>query len=188
MEREISMKSWNFSGMLKFMTVKKQSTLFHCLLLMFDSIILLVKKNFYRLALKYHPDRVSGDKKEEASAKFNIIHNAYTILSDLEKKKSYDEGTDVLFTKTSIASQWEHYLKPVANNDIEMARQAYQGSEREELDLIREIKIGNGSMTHLLNTIPFMRTEDENRIIESIQNLMSLGKITKMSIKKLPKK
>lgn len=71
---------------------------------------------------------------------------------------------------------------------IETARLAYQGSEREDLDLIREFKIGNGSMTHLLNTIPFMRTEDVNRITESIQNLMSLGKIAKIPIKKLAKK
>lgn len=105
----------------------------------------------------------------------------------MEKKKSYDEGTDILFTKTSIAAQWEHYLKPMVNDDIETAKQKYQGSEREESDLIREFKIGNGSMTHLMNTIPFMRSEDENRIIETIQHLMSLGKIEKNSIKKLPK-
>lgn len=80
-------------------------------------ILLLVKSSYYTLALKYHPDRVPEDKKEEASAKFNIIHNAYTILSDSEKKKSYDDGRDILFTKTSIAAQWEHYLKPIENND-----------------------------------------------------------------------
>lgn len=71
--------------------------------------------------------------------------------------------------------------------DIERARQAYQGSERETSDLIREFEIGKGSMNHLFNTIPFFRYEDENRIIESLQELMSLGKISKMPIKKLPK-
>lgn len=140
------------------------------------------------MARKYHPDRVAVDEKEEANAKFNIIHNAYAILSDSVKKKQYDEGCDILFTKTTIAARWEHYLKPATTNDIEIARKAYQGSEREELDLIREFKIGNGSMTHLINTIPFMRVEDENRILESIHDMMSLGKIAKLPIKKLPKK
>lgn len=138
--------------------------------------------------MKYHPDRVEEDKKEEAAAMFNIIHNAYSILSNSEKKRLYDEGTDVLFSQPTMAGQWEHYLKPVTHNDIETARAAYQGSEREERDLIREFNIGNGSMVHLINSIPFMRFEDENRIIESIRYLMSLGKIPKSSIKKLPKK
>lgn len=138
--------------------------------------------------MKYHPDRVGKDERVEASAKFNIVHNAYTILSDSEKRKLYDDGCDILFTKKTIAAQWEHYLKPMTSNAIESARQAYQGSEREHSDLIREFKIGNGSLTHLMNTIPFFRYEDENRIIESLQELMSLGKIPVMPIKKLAKK
>lgn len=140
------------------------------------------------MALKHHPDRVADDEKAEATAKFSIIHNAYTILSDSVKKKLYDEGNDILFTKNTIAAHWEHYLKPLTTNEIEFARRAYQGSEKEELDLIREFKNGNGSMTHLLNTIPFMRAEDENRVIESIRHLISLKKIEKLSIKKLAKK
>lgn len=140
------------------------------------------------MAYKYHPDRVTEHERPEAGAKFNIIHNAYAILSDAEKKKLYDEGSDILFTKTTIAAQWEHYLKPTSSNDIENARNIYQNSEQEELDLIREFKIGNGSMTHLLNSIPFMRAEDENRIIESLKEMMSLGKIPKLRIKKISKK
>lgn len=140
------------------------------------------------MALKYHPDRVGENEREEASAKFGIIHNAYTILSDSDKKKQYDEGSDILFAQKTIAAQWEHYLKPTTNNDIEVAKKAYQNSEREISDLIREFKNGNGSMTHLLNTIPFLRAEDENRILEVLQELMSLGRIANLPIKKLPKK
>lgn len=147
-----------------------------------------VKKSYYGLARKYHPDRVDKDKKEEASAKFIIIHNAYTILSDPGKKKLYDDGSDILFAKKTIAAQWENYLKPMNTTEIEAAKQAYQGSKNENMDLIREFKFGKGSMTHLLNTIPFFRPEDENRIIESLQDLMSLGEIPKMPIKKLAKK
>lgn len=131
---------------------------------------------------------MSANEKEEASSKFNIIHNAYSILSDPEKKQLYDNGSDILFTKTTTAAKWENYLKPLNEVDIDSARKAYQNSESEEIDLIREVVIGNGSLTHLLNTIPFMRAEDENRIIESIMEMMSLGKIPKISIKKLQKK
>lgn len=118
-----------------------------------------VKKSYYKLSLEYHPDRVSNNEKEEASAKFAIIHNAYSVLSDPEKKQLYDGGSDILYTKTTRSAQWEHYLKPMNDVDIESARKAYQNSESEEMDVIREFTAGNGSLTHLLNNIPFMRAE-----------------------------
>ncbi len=47
-----------------------------------------IKKSYRRLALKYHPDTNSGDKILEN--KFKEVAEAYEILSDLEKRKSYD--------------------------------------------------------------------------------------------------
>lgn len=85
--------------------------------------------------------------------------------------------------KATTAAQWEHYLKPISSDDIENTRKIYQNPEKEELDLIREFKIGNGRMSHLLNSVPDMRVEDENRIIESLRELMSLGKIPNVQIK-----
>ncbi len=48
-----------------------------------------IKKNFRKLALKYHPDRNPGDKKAEA--RFKEISEAYDVLSDEEKRKKYDQ-------------------------------------------------------------------------------------------------
>ena len=51
-----------------------------------------IKKAYRKLALKYHPDRIKGEKeKEEASKKFIEISNAFEILSNPEKKKLYDQ-------------------------------------------------------------------------------------------------
>lgn len=36
-----------------------------------------IKKAYRNLALKYHPDRVSPDKKKEAEEKFKEISEAY---------------------------------------------------------------------------------------------------------------
>ncbi len=47
-----------------------------------------IKKNFRKLALKYHPDRNPGDKQSEA--KFKEISEAYEVLSDTEKRAKYD--------------------------------------------------------------------------------------------------
>ena len=47
-----------------------------------------IKKAFRQQAKKYHPDLHPGDK--EAEAKFKEINEAYSILSDPDKKSKYD--------------------------------------------------------------------------------------------------
>ena len=44
-----------------------------------------VKKAFYKLASKYHPDKKGGDE-----AKFKEVNEAYQVLSDEKKRKEYD--------------------------------------------------------------------------------------------------
>lgn len=133
----------------------------------------------------HHPDRVGYDKKEEANVEFNVIHQAYSILSDPEKKMAYDDGIDVFFTKATVSAQWESHLKIVDPNSFQKARDNYQGSEKERQDIIREFVRGNGSVTHLMNNIPFMRADDANRITNLIKQLMEDGLLPSMKIKKL---
>jgi curved DNA-binding protein len=47
-----------------------------------------VKKAFHRLARKFHPDVNPGDKAAEA--KFKEINEAYSVLSDRDKREKYD--------------------------------------------------------------------------------------------------
>ncbi|KKA26230.1 hypothetical protein TD95_000106 [Thielaviopsis punctulata] len=42
-------------------------------------------------ALKYHPDKVSEDIREESEAKFKVVTQAYEILRDDEKREMYDQ-------------------------------------------------------------------------------------------------
>ena len=48
-----------------------------------------IKKAYRQLALKYHPDKNSGDK--EAEEKFKEAAEAYEVLSDSEKRQRYDQ-------------------------------------------------------------------------------------------------
>ena len=48
-----------------------------------------LKKAYRKLALKYHPDKVKGDKKQ-AEEKFKQISEAYAVLSNPEKRQAYD--------------------------------------------------------------------------------------------------
>lgn len=47
-----------------------------------------IKKAYRRLAMKYHPDRTKGDKAGEE--KFKQATEAYEILSNAEKRRTYD--------------------------------------------------------------------------------------------------
>ncbi|MGI6212832.1 MAG: molecular chaperone DnaJ [Anaerovoracaceae bacterium] len=47
-----------------------------------------IKKAFRKMALKYHPDRNPGDK--DAEEKFKEVNEAYSVLSDPDKKSKYD--------------------------------------------------------------------------------------------------
>ncbi len=49
-----------------------------------------IKKAYRKLAMKYHPDRAPSDKKLEYEEKFKQINEAYSVLSDSEKRKQYD--------------------------------------------------------------------------------------------------
>ena len=48
-----------------------------------------IKKAFYKLAKKYHPDANPGDKEAEAS--FKEVNEAYSVLSDADKRARYDQ-------------------------------------------------------------------------------------------------
>lgn len=49
-----------------------------------------VKEAYYKLSLKYHPDRNMGS--QEAHEKFTALTEAYSILGQYEVRKKYDKG------------------------------------------------------------------------------------------------
>ena len=54
-----------------------------------------IKKKFRSLSKEWHPDKFATDseeKKKEAEEKFKEINEAYSILSDKEKRAQYDNA------------------------------------------------------------------------------------------------
>jgi len=73
-----------------------------------------IKKAYRNMALKYHPDRVSQDKKKEAEEKFKEISEAYEVLTDPQKKSTYDQyghaGVDNSFKQGGFTWQDFHHF------------------------------------------------------------------------------
>lgn len=68
-----------------------------------DAEASVIKRRYYILARKYHPDKVGDDK--EAAEKFKVVAEAYQVLSDPTLRAKYDkEGREGLSPdKTSVA-------------------------------------------------------------------------------------
>lgn len=62
-----------------------------------------IKKAYRRLAKKYHPDTNAGDT--DAEQKFKEVTEAYTILSDPEKRKLYDRYGHAAFDPNAAPGQ-----------------------------------------------------------------------------------
>ncbi|KAI1430931.1 hypothetical protein GGR50DRAFT_700692 [Xylaria sp. CBS 124048] len=57
-----------------------------------------IKKQFKKLALKYHPDRNPG-RETEVNPKFQVIQSAHEILTDATQKRQYDESRQLYTTR-----------------------------------------------------------------------------------------
>src|SRR5690349_5394286 len=74
-----------------------------------------IKSAYRRLARRYHPDVNAGDAESEE--KFKEIGNAYSVLSDPDKRSRFDQfgttdevPTDPFFGGGSIADLFEMFL------------------------------------------------------------------------------
>lgn len=59
-----------------------------------------IKSAYRKMALKWHPDR-NQDKKDEAEKQFKEINEAYQVLSDPQKKQTYDQFGHAAFDPAS---------------------------------------------------------------------------------------
>jgi len=75
-----------------------------------------IKKAFYKLAHKYHPDKAGGDEE-----KFKEINEAYQVLSDENKRRQYDQFGQV-FEGAGASPNWgfdfSNFGRSGFNNDF----------------------------------------------------------------------
>ncbi|MED6215733.1 Chaperone protein dnaJ 6 [Stylosanthes scabra] len=112
-----------------------------------------IKKAYYKLALRLHPDKNPGD--EEAKAKFQQLQNVISILGDEKKRAIYDETGcfDDADLAGDVVQNLHNYFrtmyKKVTEADIEEFEANYRGSDSETNDLIDLYKKCKGHMNRL---------------------------------------
>lgn len=88
-----------------------------------------IKKAYFRLAKKYHPDRHRGESGGDYEIKFTLINEAYNVLKDRTVKEEYDKriGPSGRMHKgpSSVSFHAEELyntaLKAISMNDVNTA-------------------------------------------------------------------
>ncbi|KAE8713142.1 Chaperone protein dnaJ 6 [Hibiscus syriacus] len=112
-----------------------------------------IKKAYYKLALRLHPDKNPGD--EEAKEKFQQLQKVISILGDEEKRAVYDqtgciEDADLAGDVVeNLRNFFRTMYKKVTEADIEEFEANYRGSDSEKKDLIDLYKKFKGKMNKL---------------------------------------
>ncbi|KAG0498318.1 hypothetical protein HPP92_003009 [Vanilla planifolia] len=98
-----------------------------------------IKKAYYKLALRLHPDKNPGDN--EAKEKFQLLQKVISILGDEEKRDLYDQtglvDDDMLVGNAAdnLQEYFHSMYKKVTEADIEEFEASYRGSDLEKKDL-----------------------------------------------------
>jgi len=142
-----------------------------------------IKKAYYRLSLKFHPDKCEDDSlKEECNIKFQLLGRLYSILSDKEKKKLYDESGIIdgenEGSGADWATQWKTMFKKVTVEDIVSFFGEYKSSQQEREDLFRIYKKHKGNLSLIMQEmISEDAIEDEERFKEMLKEGINKNEI-----------
>jgi len=143
-----------------------------------------LRKAYYKLCLKLHPDKLSpnltNDEKELAKKKFQAISLAYTILSDEDKRKEYDETGDLYDDDEDLSSnkegmkQWTDYFDAVfpkvTTADIDAFEVKYKCSDEEEKDVLEYYAKFKGDLNKMVECVILSSDADKERWVKDYIN------------------
>ncbi|OUM54143.1 hypothetical protein BVG19_g3495 [[Candida] boidinii] len=151
-----------------------------------------IKRAYYKLCLKYHPDKLSEEEQELHKVTFEKIQFSYSILCDLSKRERYDKfGKLESFGDGDNAEgddfDWSEFFDEMKNSTqveitqelIEKDKKDYQNSKEEYDDLIDNYIFYKGDFIRLFEVIPHLEftVEEEKRIFKIINECIENGDI-----------
>ncbi len=110
-----------------------------------------IKAAYRKLAKRYHPDMHPGD--EECERRFREISEAYSILSDPEKRRAYDGNQK----KTSNVRNDSRGADPVDFQNIYKNFESFFGFNPDTKDIVNEEKLNPKKKNPLDTTDIFER-------------------------------
>ncbi|KAF3976815.1 hypothetical protein ACB098_09G125000 [Castanea mollissima] len=141
-----------------------------------------IKKAYYKLALRLHPDKNPGD--EEAKVKFQQLQKVISILGDEEKRAVYDQTGCV--DDADLAGEVVQNLhaffrtmyKKVTEADIEEFEANYRGSDSEKKDLIDLYMKHKGNMNRLFCSMLCSEPQlDSHRFKDILDETIAAGEL-----------
>eukprot|EP00058_Branchiostoma_floridae_P018468 XP_002603957.1 hypothetical protein BRAFLDRAFT_119789 [Branchiostoma floridae] len=134
-----------------------------------------VKKGYYRMSMRFHPDRNSEDEK--STEKFQALSKVYSVLSDSGKRALYDESGEVedevdVDQDRDWVSYWRLLFPQVTLQAIKEFEQKYKGSEEELEDLKAAYLEHEGDMDGIMESVTLATMEDEPRFRGLLQELV----------------
>ncbi|XP_077993800.1 dnaJ homolog subfamily C member 9-like [Glandiceps talaboti] len=127
-----------------------------------------LKRGYHRMSLRVHPDRVSITEKESATAKFQVLGQVYSILSDASNRALYDESGEVddeldIDQDRDWEAYWRILYHKISVKDIKEFEEKYKGSDEELKDLQEAYMEYEGDMEVIMENVLCCTEEDEPR-------------------------
>lgn len=131
-----------------------------------------IRKAYYKLALKYHPDRISStsdeNAKKENESKFKAIGFAYEILSSPDNREIYDRNPLAFSEGTTDISKFTELFTRITTQDIDNFKKQYIGSVEELEDVMASYMRNYGDIVKITQEVFFGSVYEEERYLEII--------------------
>jgi len=151
-----------------------------------------IKKNYRKLALKCHPDKLKKNSTEEEIKKANVLWQkisiAYDILSNEKSRAKYDKTGSVKDSKeynyTDDDFSWDKYFEILYGNSVNEEKiisfeKKYRFSEEEAKDIYDMYNQSKGDLEFIMDNIPLCTADDYPRFVEIIDKAIEEKKIKK---------